>query len=78
MIPVPSGVRVWLVVDHADTRPGMNRLAIQFQQVLHCDPLIGDLYMLQGKSGHLIKSCRIWQRHIGPPSGWNCCSSRNR
>ena len=27
MIPVPSGVRVWLAVGHTDMRRGMNRLA---------------------------------------------------
>ena len=27
MIPVPSGVRVWLVVGHTDMRRGMNSLA---------------------------------------------------
>jgi transposase len=43
MIPVPSGVRVWLTVRHADMRRDMNRLVIQIQQVLHRDAHIGDL-----------------------------------
>ena len=34
MIPVPSGVRVWLAVGHTDMRRGMNSLAIQVQQAL--------------------------------------------
>lgn len=34
MIPVPSGVRVWLAVGHTDMRRGMNSLAIQVQQGL--------------------------------------------
>jgi transposase len=29
MIPVPSGVRVWLAVGHTDMRRGMNSLAVQ-------------------------------------------------
>ena len=29
MIPVPSGVRVWLAVGHTDMRRGMNGLALQ-------------------------------------------------
>ena len=31
MIPVPSGVRVWLAVGHTDMRRGMNGLAVQVQ-----------------------------------------------
>ena len=29
MIPVPSGVRVWLAAGHTDMRRGMNSLALQ-------------------------------------------------
>src|SRR5215469_8989060 len=38
MIPVPSGVRVWLAVGRTDMRKGMNGLALQVQQVLGRDP----------------------------------------
>jgi transposase len=31
MIPVPSGVRVWLAVGRTDMRKGMNGLALQVQ-----------------------------------------------
>jgi transposase len=31
MIPVPSGVPVWLAVGHTDMRRGMNSLALQVQ-----------------------------------------------
>jgi transposase len=48
MIPVPSGVRVWLPVGHTDMRRGMNSLAIQVQQGLHRDPNAGDLYVFRG------------------------------
>jgi hypothetical protein len=32
MIPVPSGVRVWLAAGHTDMRRGMNSLALQVQE----------------------------------------------
>jgi transposase len=34
MIPVPSGVRVWLAVGRTDMRKGMNGLALQVQEAL--------------------------------------------
>jgi IS66 Orf2 like protein/Transposase IS66 family len=46
VIPVSSGVRVWLAVGHTDMRRGMNSLAIQVQQVLGRDPHAGDRYAL--------------------------------
>ena len=38
MIPVPSGVRVWLAVGRTDMRRGMNGLALQVQEALRLDP----------------------------------------
>jgi transposase len=38
VIPVPSGVRVWLAAGHTDMRRGMNGLALQVQQALGRDP----------------------------------------
>ena len=55
MIPVPSGVRVWLAVGHTDMRRGMNSLALQVQDKLGRDPHAGDLYVFRGKRGHLIR-----------------------
>lgn len=55
MIPVPSGVRVWLAVGRTDMRKGMNGLALQVQEQLKRDPHAGDLYVFRGKRGHLIK-----------------------
>jgi len=71
MIPVPSGVRVWLAVGHTDMRRGMNSLAVQVQQALKRDPHGGDLYVFRGKRGHLIKI--LWHDGIGSstPSGWS-------
>ena len=37
MIPVPSGVRVWLAVGRTDMRRGMNGLALQVQEALGRD-----------------------------------------
>ena len=32
MIPIPSGVRVWLAVGRTDMRRGMHSLSLQVQQ----------------------------------------------
>src|SRR5260370_39326136 len=63
MIPVPSGVRVWLAVGRTDMRKGMNGLALQVQQVLGGDPHAGGLYVFRGVRGHLIKI--VWHDGIG-------------
>ena len=55
MIPVPSGVRVWLAVGHTDMRRGMHSLALQVQQTLGRDPFTGDLYVFRGRRGDLLK-----------------------
>ena len=44
MIPVASGVRVWIATGHTDMRRGMNTLALMVQETLHRDPHGGDLY----------------------------------
>jgi len=38
MIPIPSGVRVWLATGRTDMRRGMNGLALQVQETLGRDP----------------------------------------
>ena len=63
MIPVPSGVRVWLAVGRTDMRKGMNGLALQVQERLQRDPHAGDLYVFRDKRGHLIKI--LWHDGIG-------------
>jgi transposase len=55
MIPVPSGVRVWLAVGRTDMRRGMNGLALQVQEALGRDPHAGDLYVFRGARGDSIK-----------------------
>ena len=32
MIPVPSGIRVWIATGHTDMRRGMNSLALLVQE----------------------------------------------
>jgi transposase len=63
MIPVPTGVRVWIATGHTDMRRGMNRLALQVQEGLKRDPHAGDLYVFRGKRGDLIKI--IWHDGLG-------------
>jgi transposase len=57
VIPVSSGVRVWLAVGHTDMRRGMNSLAIQVQEGLKRDPHAGDLYVFRGKRGQQSTFC---------------------
>jgi transposase len=63
MIPMASGVRVWIATGHTDMRRGMNTLALMVQEALHRDPHGGDLYVFRGKSGKLIKV--LWHDGIG-------------
>jgi transposase len=63
VIPVPSGVRVWLAVGHTDMRRGMNGLALQVQEALGRDPHAGDLYVFRGKRGDLVKI--LWHDGLG-------------
>lgn len=55
MIPVPSGVRVWLATGVTDMRRGMNGLTLQVQEALGRDPYAGDLYVFRGRRGDLLK-----------------------
>ena len=63
MIPVPSGVRVWLAVGRTDMRRGMNGLALQVQEALGRDPFAGDLFVFRGARGDLIKV--LWHDGLG-------------
>ena len=40
MIPMPSGVRVWIAAGHTDMRRGMQGLALQVQEQLKRDPAL--------------------------------------
>ena len=58
MIPVPTGVRVWLATGHTDMRKGFASLSLQVQEVLRRDPLNGHLFCFRGRRGDLLKV--IW------------------
>ena len=58
MIPVPTGVRVWLATGHTDMRKGFASLSLQVQEVLRRDPLNGHLFCFRGRRGNLLKV--IW------------------
>jgi transposase len=40
MIPIASGVRIWIATGHTDMRRGMNGLARQVQEGLGRDPFL--------------------------------------
>ncbi len=55
MIPVPSGVRVWIATGHTDMRKGFDGLALLVQETLNRDPHSGPLFVFHGRRGGLIK-----------------------
>ena len=63
MIPMPSGVRVWIAAGHTDMRRGMQGLALQVQEQLKRDPHCGDLYIFRGRRGDLAKI--LWHDGLG-------------
>jgi transposase len=63
MIPIASGLRVWIATGHTDMRCGMNSLALWVQESFKRDPHGGDLYVFGGKSGKLIKI--LWHDGLG-------------
>jgi len=63
MIPMRSGVRVWIATGHTDMRRGMNGLAVQVQEGLKRDPHAGDLFVFRGRRGDLIKV--LWHDGLG-------------
>ena len=51
MIPVPSGVRVYLSTGATDMRKGMPGLSLLVQEALGRDPYAGDLHVFRGRRG---------------------------
>jgi transposase len=45
MIPIPTGVRVWLATGHTDMRCGFPSLALRVQEILKKDPLSGHILL---------------------------------
>ncbi|AFL54723.1 MULTISPECIES: IS66 family insertion sequence element accessory protein TnpB [Rhizobiaceae] len=58
MIPVPSGVKVWLATGYTDMRRGFPGLSLMVQETLKRDPHSGHLFCFRGRKGGLIKV--IW------------------
>jgi hypothetical protein len=51
LIPIASGVRVWLATGHTDMRRGINALSLMVQETLGRDAYRGDLYVFRGAGG---------------------------
>jgi transposase len=49
MIPVPSGVRVWLATGHTDMWRGFPGLSLLVQETLKRDPHSGHLFVFPGR-----------------------------
>jgi transposase len=58
MIPIPSGVRIWLATGQTDMRKGFDGLALLVQERLKHDPHGGHLFVFRGRRGGLIKA--LW------------------
>ena len=63
MIPIPSGVRVWIATGLSSMRRGMNGLALQVQQALKRDPHAGDLFVFRRHRGNLVQV--LWHDALG-------------
>ena len=63
MIPISSGVRVWIASGHTDMRKGMPGLSLLVQEGLGRDPFAGDVFVFRGRGGSLIKA--VWHDGIG-------------
>ena len=63
MIPVATGVRIWIATGHTDMRKGMQGLALLVQEGLGRDPFAGDVFVFRGRAGSLIKA--LWHDGVG-------------
>jgi transposase len=63
MIPMPSGMRIWLATGVTDMRRGMQGLALQVQEGLRRDPHAGDVFVFRGRRGDLVKI--LWHDGLG-------------
>ena len=57
MIPIPSGMKVWIATGVTDMRRGMNGLSLQVQEAFGRDPHAGDLYVFRGRRGQSATFC---------------------
>jgi transposase len=75
MIPVPSGVRVWLATGPTDMRKGFAGLALQVQEVLRRDrparrPAQGDLARRSG-CVPVLEEAGAWPVPVAVAGGWH-------
>ncbi|MBV9286761.1 MAG: IS66 family insertion sequence element accessory protein TnpB [Hyphomicrobiales bacterium] len=57
MIPMPSGVQVWLASGHIDMRKGFDGLAVLVQEALRRNPHSGHLFVFRGRRGQRPTFC---------------------
>ncbi|MGO8654759.1 IS66 family insertion sequence element accessory protein TnpB [Rhizobium ruizarguesonis] len=56
MIPIPSGVKVWLATGYTDMRRGFPGLSLMVQETLKRDPHSGHLFCFRGRKGINMRS----------------------
>ena len=79
MISAPGAARIWIATGPADMRRGMPGLALLVQEHFKRDPFAGDVFVLRGRGGALIKC--LWHDGWGcrsMPSGWTVAASSGR
>ncbi len=66
MIPIPTGVRVWLVTGHTDMRKGFDGLALIVQETLKRDPhlCVGRDYVAAASREARFRGSAPSRRHI--------------
>ncbi len=66
MIPMPSGMRVWIAAGHTDMRRGMQGLALQVQEQLKRDRhiCVGRGFVAAGSRSRGFRGALEPRRHI--------------
>ena len=55
MIPIPSGVRIWIATGHADMRKGMPGLSLLVQDHFKRDPVSGAVLVFRARRPDRVK-----------------------
>lgn len=58
MIELRAGMRIWIVAGVTDLRRGFTGLSAMVQTALEQDPFCGNVFLLRGRRGDLIKA--LW------------------